>query len=95
VKGEKLAQLEHSFSFLYIFTLKITVCYTFLFKVPFKYKNKFKLALQKSIVKGLENKKSVETILPYEFDSEIVIYDAILGVSGYVGPSKVYLDDIV
>jgi len=78
-----------------IFYEPVPACYTFLFKVPFKYKNKFKLALQKSIVKGLENKKSVETILPYEFDSEIVIYDAILGVSGYVGPSKVYLDDIV
>jgi len=74
----------------------VPACYTFFYKVPIKYKNEFKKALENTIIKCIEIKEhvSIETILPFEFDKDIIVYNSILGVSGFVGPSKYYLDDI-
>jgi hypothetical protein len=78
-----------------VFFEKVPACFTFLFKVPYIYMDKLAVALSNTIKKGKETLASIETILPYEFDKSIVRYDATLGVSGFVGPNKHFLNDVV
>jgi hypothetical protein len=78
-----------------VFFEKVPACFTFLFKVPYIYMDKLAVALSNTIQKGKETLASIETILPYEFDKSIVRYDATLGVSGFVGPNKHFLNDVV
>ena len=78
-----------------IFFEKVPACFTFLFKVPYTYIDSLAVALRNTIKKGKETLASIETILPYEFDKSIVRYDATLGISGFVGPNKYFLNDVV
>jgi len=78
-----------------IFYEKTPACFTFLFSVPVCFYDHFKKALQKCIIKASANiASSIETILPFEFDENIIQADTLLGVSGFVGPTNIFLDDI-
>jgi hypothetical protein len=70
-------------------------CYTFFYKVPICYVAHLREALAKTILIGTETLSSIENILPFQFDPSIVSYDAHLGISGWVGPSGFYLDNII
>lgn len=70
-------------------------CYTFFYKVPICYLAHLRDALLKTILIGTETLESIETILPFQFDPSIVSYDAHLGISGWVGPSGCYFDNII
>jgi hypothetical protein len=78
-----------------IFYEPVPACYTCLYRIPICYLAHFRVALQKAILIGNETSHSVETILPFQFDPSIVNYDAHLGVSGWIGPSGIYLPNIV
>jgi hypothetical protein len=77
-----------------VFFEKVPACYTFLYKAPYKYKLNLISALENTIIKCKQKDVSIETILPYEFDKDLVDYDAILGVSGRIGPNNYLLEDI-
>jgi hypothetical protein len=78
-----------------IFYEKIPACYTFFYEIPIRYIEQYRAALTKTIQIGQATLNSIETILPFQFESAIVNYDPILGVSGYIGPNGHFLEDVV
>lgn len=78
-----------------VFYEKIPACFTFLYSVPTKLIDEYKSALHATVIKGISTLASIETILPYEFDPRTTVYATPLGVSGHIGPSGLFLDNIM
>jgi hypothetical protein len=78
-----------------VFYEKVPACYTFLYSVPTALIEEYKNALHATVIKGISSLASIETILPYEFGTHHTVYNTPLGVSAHIGPSGVFLNNIV